>query len=146
MADKMCLLDGSVAGKFTSAVDLDTKLEYIPSTGEDKEIKVLIGDLIIELVHHLGGEPLNNIVISDVDPIITTAMLFGNSTLEDKRYTDALQVLDNAYRVINEEHETDTETFLLNDLDEYTQWIDYLEPYLVDSYTQKEMQNILMYF
>jgi len=146
MADKMCLLDGSVAGKFTSAVDLDTKLEYIPSTGEDKEIKVLIGDLIIELVHHLGGEPLNNIVISDVDPIITTAMLFGNSTLEDKRYTDALQVLDDAYRVINEEHETDTKTFLLNDLDKYTQWIDYLEPYLINSHTQKEMQNIFDVF
>lgn len=61
--DKMCLLDGSVSGSFPASTILDTI--NTPLSLEDK--KIPIRDILYELVHHLGGESLGNILIADLD-------------------------------------------------------------------------------
>ena len=65
LKDKMCGLNGEVGGVFQSVVILDEMDTQSPS-GQFVTEKVLIYDLIQELVHHWGGEDLNNIVIEDV--------------------------------------------------------------------------------
>ena len=65
LKDKMCGLNGEVGGVFQSVVILDEMDTQSPS-GQFVTKKVLIYDLIQELVHHWGGEDLNNIVIEDV--------------------------------------------------------------------------------
>lgn len=63
--DKMCGLNGDVGGKFPTAVILDT-VDTQNADGKYVSTKVKIFDIIQELVHHYGGEPLENIVIEDV--------------------------------------------------------------------------------
>ena len=65
LKDKMCGLNGEVGGKFPATVILDEMDSQNPS-GQYVTEKVLIYDIIQELVHHYGGEPLSNIVIEDV--------------------------------------------------------------------------------
>ena len=65
LKDKMCGLNGEIGGKFQSVVILDT-MQTQTASGQYVEEKVLIYDLIQELVHHWGGESLNNIVIENV--------------------------------------------------------------------------------
>lgn len=65
LKDKMCGLNGEVGGTFQSTIILDEMQTQSP-TGETIYEKVLIYDLIQELVNHWGGESLNNIVIEDV--------------------------------------------------------------------------------
>lgn len=65
LKDKMAGLSGEVGGTFTATVQLDTMDTQSPS-GEYISEKVLVYNIIEELVHHWGGEDLNNIVIEDV--------------------------------------------------------------------------------
>lgn len=65
LKDKMSLLSGDVAGVFPSTVIFDEMDTQQPS-GEYVTKKVLVHDIIQELVHHYGGEDLNNIVIEDI--------------------------------------------------------------------------------
>lgn len=65
LKDKMSRLNGDVGGTFGATVILDEMDTQSPS-GEYITEKVLIYNLIKELVNHYGGEPLNNIVIEDV--------------------------------------------------------------------------------
>ena len=65
LKDKMALLNGDIGGKLPSTVRFDS-METQLSTGEWVEQKVLIFNIINELVHHYGGEDLNNIIIEDV--------------------------------------------------------------------------------
>ena len=65
LRDKMCGLNGEVGGKFQSVTILDSVDTQTPS-GQYVSEKVLIYNLIQELVVHFGGENLNNIVIEDV--------------------------------------------------------------------------------
>ena len=63
--DKMCLLDGSVSGKLTSAVDFG-KWEQEEKYGGYKYFKKPIKDIIREAVHEFAKEPYQNIVINDL--------------------------------------------------------------------------------
>lgn len=65
LKDKMCMLNGEIGGSFTSTTILDTMDTQLPN-GMYVSEKVLVYNLIQELVHHFGGEDLNNIVIDDV--------------------------------------------------------------------------------
>ena len=65
LKDKMLKLSGDIGGLFTSTTILDEK-DTLDDSGAWISKKVLIYDLIQELVHHFGGEPLENIVIKDV--------------------------------------------------------------------------------
>lgn len=65
LKDKMCGLDGTCGGKFPAAVILD-EMDTQNASGQYVTEKVLVYDIIQELVNHYGGEPLDNIVIEDV--------------------------------------------------------------------------------
>ena len=59
--DKMCMLNGEVAGHFGAPIRLDE--EDI----DGKKQKIPIPNLIREMVHSYGKEPFHNIVINDLD-------------------------------------------------------------------------------
>lgn len=73
LKDKMCGLNGEVGGTFPAAVILD-EMDTQSPTGQFVYQKILIYDIIQEIVHHYGGEPLNNILIEDVPNRIKRVM------------------------------------------------------------------------
>ena len=73
LKDKMCGLNGEVGGTFPAAVILD-EMDTQSPTGQFVHQKILIYDIIQEIVHHYGGEPLNNILIEDVPNRIKRVM------------------------------------------------------------------------
>lgn len=68
LKDKMCLLNGECGGILPAAVDFDTR-EYLDTEKTNEVIveKVPLIDIIQELVNHWGNEPLENIIINDID-------------------------------------------------------------------------------
>ena len=73
LKDKMAGLNGDVGGLFPATTILDTMDTQLP-TGEYVTEKVLLYDLIIEVVNHIGGELLQNIVVEDVPKRIQRIM------------------------------------------------------------------------
>ena len=65
LKDKMAMLNGDVGGTLPSTVIFDSMDTQLPN-GQYIEKKVLIYNIIQELVHHYGGEDLNRIVIEGV--------------------------------------------------------------------------------
>ena len=65
LKDKMCGLNGVVGGTFQSVTILD-EVDTQNASGQFVSEKVLVYNIIQEVVHHFGGEDLNNIVIEDV--------------------------------------------------------------------------------
>ena len=85
LKDKMAGLNGDVGGKFSSTTILD-EVDTQDENGDEITEKVKLYNLIQELVNHFGGEPLNNIVIEDVDLRIRRIMKWtGNNPLWMKR-------------------------------------------------------------
>ena len=81
LKDKMCMLSGDLGGQFGSTIVFDVMDSQLPS-GEYVEEKVLVYNIIQELVHHYGGEDLNNIIIDDVPLRIRRVMKWtGNNPL-----------------------------------------------------------------
>ena len=65
LKDKMCLLNGDIAGQLPSTVQFDTMTTQL-ADGSVVEQKVLYYNIITELLNHWGGEDLSNIIIQDV--------------------------------------------------------------------------------
>ena len=70
--DKMALLNGEVSGKIhanSTRFDIVEELIYdgMGKIKDRREIKIPIKEIIQELVHEYGNEPLHNIIINDVD-------------------------------------------------------------------------------
>ena len=65
LADKMCLLNGFSGGTFPAPIILDT-MDTLDDNGNPVSQKVSMYQIIQELVHHFGGEPLGNIVIDGI--------------------------------------------------------------------------------
>ena len=63
--DKMVLLNGNLGGTLPSTVTLHER-QYYDANGEVVTEQMLIYDIIQELVHHLGREDLNKIIINDL--------------------------------------------------------------------------------
>ena len=82
--DKMCLLNGEVAGKINSSVDFGTiEQEVAPNVW--KKIKQPVKDIIREAVHTYAGEPFHNIIINDLDQV--------GLTLQEYRYDAPMYLL-----------------------------------------------------
>lgn len=64
--DKMCLLNGEVAGSVNSSVDFGSMEQEI-SPGVWKKIKLPVKDIIREMVHTYAREPFHNILINDLE-------------------------------------------------------------------------------
>lgn len=79
ISDKMSMLNGDVGGTFPSTVILDEH-DTQSDTGDYVTEKVLVYNIIQELVHHWGGEDLNNIVIENVPTRIKRIMRWGGDT------------------------------------------------------------------
>jgi hypothetical protein len=65
LKDKMCGLNGIAGGKFPSTTVFD-EVDTQTASGAYVSEKVCIYDIIQEMVHHFGGEELENILIEDV--------------------------------------------------------------------------------
>lgn len=64
--DKMCLLNGTVAGSLPAAMNVDTMITIDETTGDTVTQKVPIKSIVRELVNHWGGEQLGNILITGI--------------------------------------------------------------------------------
>lgn len=73
LKDKMCLLNGDLGGTFTSAVTLDN-YETIDENGQTVIKRPPIFQIIRQLVNHFGKEPLNKIIIADLDTRVRQVM------------------------------------------------------------------------
>lgn len=78
LKDKMCGLSGDISGTLPAAVIFD-EMDTQDASGAYVTKKVLIYDIIKELVNHYGGEDLNNIVIEDVPRRIKRVMKWTGS-------------------------------------------------------------------
>ena len=65
LKDKMCLLNGDIAGQLPATIQFDTMTTQL-ADGSVTEQKVLYYNIITELLNHWGGEDLNNIIIQDI--------------------------------------------------------------------------------
>ena len=79
LKDKMAMLNGDVGGTLPATVIFDSMDTQLPS-GEYIEKKVLIYNIIKELVNHYGGESLNRIVIEGVPLRIRRIMKWVGDT------------------------------------------------------------------
>ena len=79
LKDKMAMLNGDVGGTLPSTVIFDSMDTQLPN-GKYIEKKVLIYNIIQELVHHYGGEDLNRIVIEGVPLRIRRIMQWMGDT------------------------------------------------------------------
>lgn len=81
LRDKMTLLNGEVAGILPSAVTFH-EWDEVLDDGSVVVTKPTIRRIIQELINHWGGEPLENIVIEDLDERIKQTMQYvGNTPL-----------------------------------------------------------------
>ena len=79
--DKMALLNGECGGTFPSSVTF-SQVETINEDGEVVITQPTIYQIIQQLMNHFGGEPLEKIIISDVDTQIKQAVTWiGGSPL-----------------------------------------------------------------
>lgn len=78
LKDKMAALNGEIGGTFPATTVLDEMDTQSPS-GAFISKKVLVHDIIQEVVNHWGGEDLNNIVIEDVPLRIKRVMKWTGS-------------------------------------------------------------------
>lgn len=76
--DKMAQLNGEVGGIITATTVFHEMYEMLPS-GEVIVSYPTIYKIIEEAVHHLGGEPLYNIIISDLDTEIRSGKQYIGS-------------------------------------------------------------------
>lgn len=73
LKDKMCLLSGECGGVIPAAVDFQ-KAEELDADGNIFYSYPTIYQIIQELVHHWGGEPLHKIIINDIDTKVKQVM------------------------------------------------------------------------
>lgn len=77
LKDKMCTLNGECGGIIPAAARFDV-LEYYNEENKLIEEKVTLFQIIQELVNHFGGVPLNKIVISDLDTLVTAVQRWNS--------------------------------------------------------------------
>ena len=78
LKDKMCLLNGECGGTLPAQTQFD-EYETIDEKGNLVIEKVLISQMIRELVNHFGGEQLSKIIISDLDDRVKQVMKWTGS-------------------------------------------------------------------
>lgn len=102
LKDKMSLLNGDAGGTLPATVRFDTMTTQL-ADGTITEQKVLYYNIIRELVHHWGGEDLNNIIIQDVPLRIRRVMQWNGLNpiyLQDIVGTESIE-----YQIDLEPHE-----------------------------------------
>lgn len=77
--DKMCLLDGTVGGVLPACVTFHERLTYLDN-GDIEIDKPTIFQIIYEAVNHWGGEPIENIIITDLDEEVKLKVKYVGDT------------------------------------------------------------------
>lgn len=67
--DKMCLLNGENGGIYPASTQLH-KMQTIDEKGQIIISYPTISQIIVEAVHHIGGEDLSKIIVSDLDQVV----------------------------------------------------------------------------
>lgn len=81
LKDKMCLLNGECGGVLP-AITVFHEYEEIDSNGNYVIQKPIILDILLELLHHFGGEQIGKIIIRDIDTEIRQPLRWiGSSTV-----------------------------------------------------------------
>lgn len=93
--DKMCRLNGTIGGTLESAVNFSI-IEQVDANGNVRYIHQTLKNIIIEALHHYGGEPFHNIIINDLDD---TGLI-----LQEYRYDIPLYLIRDAAPPSNEEY------------------------------------------
>lgn len=65
LEDKMCLLNGTMGGKFPASVEFSRMEDEFGNLSYPTMYQI-----ILELVHHFGGEQLSKIIINDLDETV----------------------------------------------------------------------------
>ena len=78
LKDKMCLLNGEVAGTLPASVTFN-EMGYTDNDGNEHIENPTLFQIIQELVNHWGGEQLGNIIISDLDTRIKKVMKWNSA-------------------------------------------------------------------
>jgi hypothetical protein len=65
--DKMCLLNGDLAGNIPHSTDFGVEEYLDKTTGETTESKVILKTIIRNLVETFGGELPHNVIINDLE-------------------------------------------------------------------------------
>lgn len=78
LKDKMCLLNGDVAGCLPSTIEFD-KYDTHTADGQWITLRPTIVQIIRELVNHWGGEQLGKIYINDLDTRVKQVMKWTGS-------------------------------------------------------------------
>ena len=78
LKDKMCLLNGEVAGTLPASITFN-EMGYTDDEGKEYIENPTLFQIIQELVNHWGGEQLGNIIISDLDTQIKKVMKWNSA-------------------------------------------------------------------
>ena len=112
LKDKMAMLNGEIGGTLPSTVQFDSMDTQLAS-GEWVQQKVLIYNIILELVNHYGEEDINNIIIEDVPLRIRKIMkwngdnkLYGIVTAGDEAEDMGVEQWTFSQEEPNEQHYT----------------------------------------
>ena len=93
LKDKMSLLNGDCGGTIAASTTFD-EYETIDSDGEVVISKPTIYQIIQEVVNHFGKEPLNKIIIKDIDTRVKQVMRWtGSNALY--QYADGVLTTEN---------------------------------------------------
>ena len=79
LKDKMCLLNGECGGIIPASTTFN-EIETIGSSGEIVVTYPTMYQIIQEAVHHWGGEPLDKIIISDLDNRVKKVMKWNGTS------------------------------------------------------------------
>ena len=105
--DKMCLLNGDISGSLEASIDFgQIEEEGLDNTWTIK--KITIPEIIKNLVHTYGKEPLHNIIINDLDT-------YGKELLEYR-----LEIPAYIYKTVND---TVFNNIILDGKEKYYLWI-----------------------
>lgn len=78
LKDKMCLLNGEVAGTLPASITFN-EMGFTDEDGNEFIENPTLFQIILELVNHWGGEQLGNIIISDLDTRIKKVMKWNSA-------------------------------------------------------------------
>jgi len=77
LKDKMCLLNGELGGTLPASITF-SEMGWVDDDGYERIDQPTLYQIILELVNHWGNEPLENIIISDLDIIVKKVMKWNN--------------------------------------------------------------------
>lgn len=110
--DKMCKLNGELGGQFTALTQDLGQEEIIQPDGTYILKKLKIYDIIVNLVNSFGLEPLDNIIVNDLN-------IEGKEMLEYRGSTPLYLYKDNIGNYVDYTIAEDTQVYLLQNQNTY---------------------------